>query len=232
MITLVQYKPQFGLPNVSPFCMKVETYLRMAGLDYKTEVMHDPRKTPKGKLPIIRDDGEIVADSTFILQHVNRKYGIDLNSHLGAQEKAEALAWQCFLEEHFYWILLYSRWVDDRYWPQINQAFFGHLPPVVKTLVPKLIRETVKKQLIAQGMGRHSEAEIYALGQSDLNALATWLGDKPFMMGEKISELDAVAFTFVANCLIPPIASPLQQYVRSHANLVAYCTRMKSAYFP
>lgn len=32
MIKLHQLAPAFGLPNASPFCMKVETYLRMAGL--------------------------------------------------------------------------------------------------------------------------------------------------------------------------------------------------------
>ena len=34
MIKLYQFKPAWGLPNPSPFCMKVETYLRMAGLSY------------------------------------------------------------------------------------------------------------------------------------------------------------------------------------------------------
>ena len=35
MIKLYQFKPAWGLPNPSPFCMKVETYLRMAGLSYE-----------------------------------------------------------------------------------------------------------------------------------------------------------------------------------------------------
>ena len=32
MIKLFQFPPAFGLPNASPFCMKLETWLRMAGL--------------------------------------------------------------------------------------------------------------------------------------------------------------------------------------------------------
>ena len=35
MIKLYQFAPAFGLPNASPFCMKMETYLRMAGLPYE-----------------------------------------------------------------------------------------------------------------------------------------------------------------------------------------------------
>lgn len=35
MIKLYQFSPAWGLPNPSPFCMKVETYLRMTGLPYE-----------------------------------------------------------------------------------------------------------------------------------------------------------------------------------------------------
>jgi hypothetical protein len=35
MIKLYQFPPNLGLPNMSPLCMKVETYLRMAALPYE-----------------------------------------------------------------------------------------------------------------------------------------------------------------------------------------------------
>jgi hypothetical protein len=40
LITLHQFAPAFGLPNASPFCMKLETYLRMAGLPCETAVTY------------------------------------------------------------------------------------------------------------------------------------------------------------------------------------------------
>lgn len=231
MIKLVQYKPQYGLPNASPFCMKVETYLKMAGIEYETHIMHDPRKAPKGKLPYIEDGKETVADSTFIIKYLNQRMEVDLNAHLTDLEKAQALAWQAMLEEHFYWVMVYSRWIDERYWPITKKAFFGHLPPIVNVMVPKLIVGNVQKQLEAQGMGRHAVADIYALGKADIDALATFLGDKPYMMGEQACELDAIAYSFVANCIVPPLESPLKTAALSHKNLVDYCERMKNAYF-
>jgi hypothetical protein len=57
MIKLHQFAPAFGLPNASPFCMKVETYLRMAGLPYERVNSGDVLRAPKGKLPVIDDDG-------------------------------------------------------------------------------------------------------------------------------------------------------------------------------
>ena len=38
MIKLYQLAPAWDVQNLSPFCLKVETYLRMAGLPY--EVAH------------------------------------------------------------------------------------------------------------------------------------------------------------------------------------------------
>ena len=37
MITLFTYGPMFGLPDPSPFCMKAEILLKMAGLPYKLD---------------------------------------------------------------------------------------------------------------------------------------------------------------------------------------------------
>jgi len=86
MIRLYQFAPAFGLPNASPFCMKVETFLRMAGLSYECPRDADLRKAPKGKLPYIVDEGAVVSDSSFIVDHLKRKYGDPLDSHLGAAD--------------------------------------------------------------------------------------------------------------------------------------------------
>ncbi len=53
MIKLYQFDPAFGLPNASPFCMKLETYLRMAQLPFEIEpaTLQAFNKAPKGKMP-------------------------------------------------------------------------------------------------------------------------------------------------------------------------------------
>ena len=53
MIVLHQFKSFFGLPNASPFCMKLETYLRMAGLPFEIPAasVRAIGRAPKGKLP-------------------------------------------------------------------------------------------------------------------------------------------------------------------------------------
>jgi len=56
MIKLFQFAPAFGLPNASPFCMKLETYLRMAGLPFELVNSGDVMKAPNHKLPYIHHD--------------------------------------------------------------------------------------------------------------------------------------------------------------------------------
>ena len=60
-INLHQSPAAFGISNPSPFCMKVETYLRMIGEPFEIKSA-DPRKAPKGKLPFIKDGGIVVSD--------------------------------------------------------------------------------------------------------------------------------------------------------------------------
>jgi Glutathione S-transferase N-terminal domain len=52
-IKLFQFPRMFDIPNLSPFCCKLETWLRIAGVPYEVVETPDPRKGPKGKLPFI-----------------------------------------------------------------------------------------------------------------------------------------------------------------------------------
>jgi len=98
MITLYQFPSAWGLPNASPFCMKVETYLRMCNLPYTTVNVLNPAKGPKGKLPYITDGSNVVADSGLILDYLKKTHGDVLDARLGSVERAQALAWQRLLE--------------------------------------------------------------------------------------------------------------------------------------
>jgi glutathione S-transferase len=90
----------------------------------------------------------------------------------------------------------------------------------------------MRKQLHGHGMGRHREADIYAIGQRDITALADFLGDKPYFLGETPCSLDATAYAFLANLLWVPVESPLKQHARQYPQLEAYCQRMRSRYYP
>jgi hypothetical protein len=57
----------------SPFVLKLETYLRMAKIDYEYDA--DPKNTfgPKGKTPWISLNGEHVSDSQLCIEFLEKK---------------------------------------------------------------------------------------------------------------------------------------------------------------
>lgn len=232
MIKLHQFAPAFGLPNASPFCMKAETYLRMAGLPHQLVNSGDVFKAPKKKLPYIDDGGTRVADSSFIIDHLKARHGDPLDGGLSEPERAVATAFQRLFEENLYWAVVYTRWIDDAGWAQTRPAFFAAMPAPLRWVVPALARRGLRAELRGHGMGRHAPAEIHAIACRDLTAVADFLADKPYMLGEAPSSLDATAYAFLANLLWAPIASPIQQHALRRPTLEAYCQRMKARYYP
>ena len=81
MITLYTFGPFFGLPDPSPFVMKAEMLLKIAGLKYETST-RGFRNAPKGKLPYIVDGETLVADSTLIRLYLEQQHGIDFDRGL------------------------------------------------------------------------------------------------------------------------------------------------------
>jgi len=232
MITLHQFPPAFKLPNASPFCMKLELYLRMAGLPYRNRYTLELHRAPKGKLPWIDDDGTAVADSGLIIDYLKRKFGDPLDGKLNQLQSAQALVMTRLFEEHLYWAVLYDRWIGAVGWEMTRQAFFGRLHWPLRVIVPWIARRGVRAELHGHGMGRHTQEQIHALGIADVDALAALLGDQTYFLGEHPTSMDAVAAAFLANILMVPLETPIKAAAARHANLAAYCQRMAQEYFP
>ena len=231
MITLHQYRPAFGLPNPSPFCMKVETYLRMARIEFRLDNDASPMRAPRKKLPFIDDDGRVIADSALIIEHLKATRGDPLDGHLTAGQRSLALAFRRLIEEHLYWCGIYSRFVEDAGWALIRPAFFGGLPPLVCSILPPIARRMMAREAWQQGVGRHGAEEVYAMGCEDLDALSEFLASKSYFLGEQPTSLDATAYAFLANYLWAPIEFPLKRHGLSLGNLDGYCKRMKARCF-
>jgi len=231
VIRLYQFAPVWGIPNLSPFCVKVETYLRLAALPYEI-VDAVPPQGPKRKLPFIEDEGKRIGDSRFIIEYLKRTYGDPVDGHLAPAERAVSTAMQRLVEDDLFWAFLFARWGKrDQNWEENKRAIFGKLPPVVRQLVPIVARRQILKELRAQGMGRHTEAEIYLLGQQSLDALSDQLGENSWFVGERPTTLDASAYGSLINILWCPIESPLKEHLRTRTNLTAFCERMKETVY-
>lgn len=229
-LKLYQFQPCWGIPNASPFCMKLETYLRMTGRDFENCAGNQYlQKAPKDKLPFIEDQGKVIADSSLIIEYLKATYHDNLDEHLSPYERGAAKGMQRLFEDHLYWVVLYIRWVE--YWPQIKSLYFSDFPPLVKDAIATLARRRTLANLNGHGMGRHSRDEIYGMGRQDIDAIAHFLSGKPYFMGDQPTSLDATAYSFLVNILDVPIESELKTYAQGFENLRAYCDRMKAQFY-
>ncbi len=224
-IILYGFGPGFGLPEVSPFVTKTEVQFKMAGLAY-TKERSRPDASPKGQLPFISDDGTLIADSTFIRAHLEKKYGVDFDAGLDGRQRAEAWALERMIENHLNQAMVYARWMLPENFAKGPGSLF--IPPAAHEEVLGRVTLAMK----AQGIARHTSEEAAGLGDRSLKALSVLLGDKPYLMGAHPTGVDATAFGELAGILTSFFESPLRRRAESYPNLVAYTARLMKRYFP
>ncbi len=225
---LYTFPPADGLLSYSPFCSKVEMFLRMNNLPYKT-INSNPMKSKKGKLPTLRDsDGVMIDDSRFILKHLIKKHNLRIDDEFDSNSKAKGHLMQKVCEESLYFSVIYFKFIDENGWAGVKKNFSKSLPPVIKGLIMPLIRKNIRKTLYLQGTGRQSPEEIKQLAFDDLDALAAMIGEGPFALGDKISSYDASIGAFIEAIIIPKTDNPIAVYAKTKNELVAYNNRIQS----
>jgi len=227
MLTFYGFGSAFGLPDPSPFVMKSEVQLKMAGVPYRFERAAPP-DAPKGKIPFIKVGAHRVGDSTFIRAHIEKAHGFDFDKGLSDEQRAQAWAIERMLEDHLYFAMIHTRWLDDENWEKGPSHFFDGAPEGVAAGV----RERTRGKLDAHGLGRHRDEEIAELATRSIDALAAQLGGKTYLFGDTPCGADATAFAFVAGVLTPFFDTPLRKAAEKHANLIAYRDRMMQRYYP
>jgi glutathione S-transferase len=233
MIELFQYAPGFNLPSASPFCVKLELLIKMANLPYSNRYDADVRKAPKAKLPYIVIDGtRTIADSELVLRYLKDSGQFKVDEWLSDTQSAQCVAVTRLVEDHLYWLLVDARWMSDDVWPVLRDSFFAGLPPVVKSIVPGIVRKQVKRTLHGQGLGRHSREDLEYFAEKDLAALDGLLGDRVYMMGERICSVDATVYGGLSSICYPDFSTRLKAIALAHPSLVAYCDRITSQFFP
>lgn len=108
-VYLIQFPRAGSIPSVSPFCLKLETWLRMTNIPYQNVDNQFKFKSKRGQVPFIELNGRQIADTNFIISELSRIFGIDLDEHLNEQEKSLLCAFHSLIEESLAWACLYYR---------------------------------------------------------------------------------------------------------------------------
>lgn len=233
MLKLFQFPAPEFFPNFSPFCVKLETYLKMAEIPYKNVYTLNLKRNSKKLMPYVEFEGQIRGDSTLIIDWLVETYGDKVDFWLSAEQKAVSLAFISMVENHIVPFGVYYRWVDARGWPQFRNLVFAKAPKWVKWLVAGHMAKKVKLRLNLQGIGRFTEDEMMHLVSKDLTALSTFLGEREFFFGDKPSQLDISVFSIFGNVFRAPIETSLKELTQKSqfTNLQAHTQRMLDRFY-
>jgi glutathione S-transferase len=231
MLTLYQFPAPWDDCSASPFCAKLEGFMRWQDIPYQSVTVYNLKGSPKGKIPFIEDESGKLGDSNFIIEYLTKKHHLKPDGGLTAEQKAQARAFRYLCEESLYWVMVYFRWMDPQGWSVMEKTFFSKLSAPVKAIVTFVILRRVKTMLHMQGMGRHSRDEIAAIACADLRALSDYLGSKPYFFGDAMTTTDLVVFSVFANLTTGPFENPVFDYAKTLGNLMAHAQRIRASYF-
>ncbi|XP_062846286.1 failed axon connections homolog [Trichomycterus rosablanca] len=220
-------RPRTGAPSLHPLCLKIETYLRMVDLPYQN--YFDGGLSAQASMPWMEYNHQRVSGTEFMIEFLEEKLGVSLDKSLSLEDIAVARTITKLVEEHLHWTLLYCQWVERR--DQTEQMM--DKCEWMRWTVCELNGGLLKNVMFLQGIGRFSTHLIHNLLEKDLRTLSTLLGDKKYIMGLKISSVDAAVFGHVAQAMWTLPGSKPEQLIKGELkNLARYCERIRTEFWP
>jgi glutathione S-transferase len=221
MLTLYSYPPLFGIADNNGYGLKVFAFLKLGGVPFVHEHLFDASAAPRAQLPFIVEDGETIGDSETIIAHLADKHGLTIDAALNsAQRRTNHLVTRML--DDLYWVMSYSRWKDDRFYPLFRDAFMAQHPQLDAAGLDKA-RDYNAQRYYYQGIGRYNPDQAYARGLTDLQVLAELIPSEGYVHGPAPGSIDAGIYGFIANIHFYPIETPLKAFVSAHPNLVRHC---------
>ena len=236
MLTLYRTGRYETLGDVSPFVYRLETWLRMADIEFESKfgsTLQLLQEAPRGLIPFVDLDGERLDDSSVIIETLKGRHGDILNDErLTAKERALGTLVKTLCEHELFYFMIYGRWVDgdaDTFAEFLYRATPDDERPMAKAAAKENV---INGMLHGFRIGRYDPGFIRDAFRDRQNALAHFLGDKPFIFGEAPSTIDAGLYAILASFIHFPLPNPHVEIARDYQSLVAYCDRIKARYYP
>jgi len=231
MMTLYTFAPSFGQISASPFSVKAIWMMQLSGQPWQREILADPRKMPKGKLPVLRDGDRMIADSDAIRAYLEGK-GAAFDEGLSDLDRANARAFIRMAEEHMYFHQVMDRWGHEDVWPIIRDTYFDMIPKPIRGIVTGRLRKQLMRGLDAQGLGRFTESERLERLEADLQAIAARLWQTKFLFADVPTSADLSVAAVLGGMRASPAPTLLSQRIATDAVLCDYIDRCEAALNP
>jgi len=178
-------------------------------------------------LPYIVIDGESIADSELIFDELDRRSDGGLYGSLSPQEIGNGFAWVRLVDDHLYWLMVASRWLDDSWWPNVKQGFFSELPFPLSRIVPAVARRQVRQTYQLHGLGKHNLDEQKEFTRKDFSALNAAIASQPYLLGSSLSVFDFSVASLLAGIFDNQPASWVTDIAQEFPSLKEYAERVQ-----
>jgi glutathione S-transferase len=156
-----------------------------------------------------------------------QKYRLTIDAALNASQRTTNLLVTRMLDD-LYWVMSYSRWQDERFWPAFRDALLREHSGLTEDGLAKA-KAFNHQRYYYQGIGRFDPEAALARGVADLQALAALIPSSGYVHGEKPTSIDAAIYGFIANIYFYDIDTPLKQFIVAHDNIVGHCRAIHEA---
>jgi glutathione S-transferase len=231
-VVLYQFPTGRRVANPSVFCMKLETFLKVAEIPYTVKPTLNMSKAPARKLPYVEIGDLKMSDSSLIIHYLVKQHHITLDDHLTEKEKALSVSIQRMLEESYYFAVCWSRWLDPVVWPKWSKTVGASIPKILRKFVLGRIQKKVYRQLYEQGTARLNREAIYEKANAEMDALSEFFSEGPYFFKDHLTSIDTCIYAFCALVYTLPQESALREHFIKKENLVKFLKFMHEKYYP
>ncbi|MDF1662107.1 MAG: glutathione S-transferase family protein [Planctomycetota bacterium] len=201
-IQVIQYPGLIKGATISPPCWKAQLTLRFKGLDYEVIDVILPaqikKHNPRGRVPAIKDGGEIIVDSSDIITYLDKKYPEPPLDSKDPKERAMIRVLEDWADENLYFYAVYLRWLVPANFKRLKTCFFNeHYPPLVKIVAPAIARKEVGGRARTQGVALKGEAVVRKELYECFEAIDAMLEGQDYLVGSALSRADISVFAII-----------------------------------
>jgi len=218
--------------SLCPFCNKVVAGLELKGIAFdsvevsprsKVELPPLPEGTPK-KVPVLQIDGATVADSTTILNYLEDTVPGKMSFHPPDPElRKRSDEIEHWVDEQFIEALptvIYGTWKEAAQAARVvaKSSKMGGGQKFLVQLAGSLVMRQIAKRILK----RNHRSDAHAWVVENAKQFAAWLGDKPFVLGDRPYLAD-VAMQGAITCVSE---FPIYAEIMATGNIAAWYERV------
>ena len=225
-----------GIPDDSPYVARVEAFLRLVKHPYVKAPSKGAMENPRGKVPFANIHGQMVDDSSTIIDTLTATLNITLDDNLTDDQRATKHLIQQLLQGSLYWVMLHQKFDTEFGRQTFREDMAQQLPPIIRQLVSAMAIRANHTNLQGVGVGRMPHSAIIKKGREDLRCLSHLLGQKSYFFGGKApTMIDADVYSWLV-MLFKDRAQVNDHWIdeikEECPNLVQHTDRMKGLLYP